>query len=363
MQIALHLSKKWRETLSQCLVGEESYEKLSKRVIDYYITTDSEKIQSFLKVLEEVLKHQKTTVKSKFFSLMMLKSASEKEVNNFSRLLAEQEGLCKIVYQIAITKPLINCPAGSTIQSSPEGKRELISNKCIKLATECLFWRLNFDDLQDTTAKIFTLLHQQAVKNGVKFPKDFQFFVVKTREETKESLGTKNFQNKEESTSKNFIASLKIPSQNADAQAFSTDINRKAALAELEASLVGLRQSKIEEGKTYIQEGLLGKPSELRDRLTSFLTEIKQSIQILRNKSLIFFNEASNRNEQEVLDELQKEEQTLMEIEDYVQEYFMKFHRFETKQKIIEYLCARTTLSTEEKGDSDSSSNEGFDDI
>lgn len=385
MQTTLHLSKKWRNALSRCLISKETYETESKSVVDYYITDDPEKMESFLKVLEQVLKHKQTVSKNKFYSLMLLKDASERLNESFARVLSKQEELSKIVYQIAITEPFISSPSELMGHDShPNSPGELLSNKSIKLAIECLlFWRLHYGDKDDETGKIFKLLHQKAAKNGVKFPKTFNFFNHKLQKDMKEVNVTESIQNSPmvqtppnhnggtpTSKDRSPRGNGRTPSRKSTQQgsfslalyesghSFSSFIDRKAGLAELEAGLVGLRQTKIEEGRTYVQDGLLDKPSELRDRFITFITDIKQSLQTMNTKASAFTKGSPNRNEKQVLQELLEEEQALKFIEDYVQENFLKFHRNETKHKVFEYLCVRSSLNTEEQQDSDSGSEE-----
>ena len=377
MHSTLHLSKKWRESLTHCLSSYDSYEKTSKNVIDYYVTEESEKTQSFLKVLEEVIKNKQSSTKNKFLALSLLKDASEKKSDNFADLLSKQEGITKGVYQIAISEPLpvSLSEIGSPLlnKSSSENQGDLDSNRCIRLALECvLYWALNFGASNGATGQKFKFLYQSISKMGAKFPKTFKYFNKQSRKENFEkakkttdppeeivpSSNESDFSPKYESLliQKEAKITVKTSFFNDDKSSASV-VDRKSALAEFEAALVNLRQSKIEEGKSYVETDLINNPSELRDQLTTFLTCLKQRLQIIWKRAEIFLSGSANKNERQVLQELKEEEQSLKNIEDFVQENFMKFHRSETKQRILDYLCVRAAPLK----DADFESNESTD--
>ena len=371
MQVTDNDRKVWKEAVSRCLSSQEDYEKYSKDVISYFFDEEPESIDLLLKKLEPPLRSKRYGVVNKLSSLLLLRDCSEKKSKKFAEALAQNRALYVSVYQIAIAEPFIKSPLlekrtlpGFEKKNSDSKTKESNGNKCIRLAIECiLFWRLNFGALPDPTGRLFCGLYAKALQSEVVFPEMFTFFKEDSQKAIKQLAKTMK-ENPEESfadisiTEESFLVTMKSEDDLDTKRTQSSlefdrrsSIDRKCSLAQLEAELVGLRQLKIEEGKTYMQEGLIEKPSELRDQFSVFLTEMKQKIGPMMAKAAVFGTNMSSKDEKQVFEELKKEEDELKETEEYVQENFMNFDQSEVINKVSNYLSIRpgndTTLRSE----------------
>ena len=361
--------KKWTEALNRCLSNEAEYDICASELIKYFINEDNDKMETFLKLLEQSLTNQQSSPQMVFSSLRLLQEATEKRPKVFAKALSERKTLYSAIYQIATLQPSTVSSLSQQQDSNPsirashsELESESIKNKCIRLSIECiLHWRLYFGKLGGDTGKLFRGLHAKLEKSGVALPNTVAFFSQQSHRaiETLIKTGSKSPEEADEiSLEENTLVNLgsqeddnepELPTLNVKRQ-FSSLHSRKTALAQLEADLIGLRQIKIEEGKLYVQEGVTENPEEMRDRLNGFLKRVKDLLGEMKMKAKIFENLSPNKDEKRVLEEIASEEEELRQMQEHMEEKSAKPQRLEKRGRVFSYLFIKSMGSVLEDG-------------